>query len=201
MSKNDFAGAVTKQLASLRDGNVYSIAKVQKEAGLIKIAAAKLDVRYHACAVAALGCVMDHNQATPLADLLNSMGKSARAKALAEWAERFSHVVLEKHKEKGWSARLVDKADRWTQEQLQDAMVKAEAEPFWTPEEKSSRDFSLHMALAALLKKAEAAKGKGSIEDERELAALAKLTALADDLNKSLAANDTATGDALEKVG
>lgn len=192
MSKTDFAGAVNKQLATLRDGNTYSVAKASKEAGLIGAAANKLDIRYHACAVAALGCVRDHNQATPMADLLNNMGRSARAKALATWFEKYSHVIVTQDKAKKWAVGLVERQERWDATRLADMLLKALDDPFWTPEEKEGRDFSLHQALAALLKKAEAAKARDKLSDEDKLAMI-ELVALTERTKPVV--------DTLEKVG
>lgn len=198
MSKQDFAAAIRKQLATLKDGNTYSVAKVQKEAGLIKVAAAKMDVRYHAAAVAALGCIMDHGQATPLADLLNAMGRSTRVKTLAEWAMKHSHVTLEKNKGGVWAAKLVDKEDRKSKDDLLNLLLKAEAEPFWNAEEKTASDFNLGLAIAQLLKRAESAKKKGQVTPEEGLA-LIELQSMAEKFAPP-AANDGAT-DPLEKVG
>lgn len=181
MSKKvTFADAVTAKLADLRDGNTYSTGKLTKEAGLIGTAAAKMDVRYHAAAVAALGCVRDHNDTSGMRAVLNNVGRAVRAKALAEWLEKYSHVVctLDK-KTKAWTVKLLDAEDRYDYEGLNDLMVAALDDPFWTPEEKSARDFSLHAALAALLKKAENPKAKETMNDN-DKEALVKLQAIAE---------------------
>jgi len=206
-----FEQSVSAKLATLK-----TVAAVTKLASSIKTRAGNLDIDMHSAGVGALFCAMTFNDTSATAAVINSLGKHTRAKAFATWVERFSNIVLVIDKKTGlWAGKMVPAADRKDADALAALLVEAQAEPFWTPEEKSSRDFSLHAALAMLLKKAESAKGKGALSDDDKVA-LAELAAIADKVKPAApaapvepvsassdqsAALANAGADALETVG
>ncbi|AXN53723.1 hypothetical protein SPS_12 [Sphingomonas phage Scott] len=157
-----------------------TVADVTKLAKSIKGRAENLDVDMHAAGIGALFCAMTHKDTSATVAVINSLGKHTRAKAFAEWVERFSNIVLVLDKKTDlWAGKMLPAADRRDDPALAKLLEAATAEPFWTPAEKSSRDFSLHAALAMLLKKAEGERTKGNLSDDDRVA-LVELAAIAD---------------------
>lgn len=193
-----FEQRVSAKLATLK-----TVAAVTKLAGSIKTRADNLDVDMHSAGVGALFCAMTFKDTSATAAVINSLGKHTRAKAFAEWVEKHSNVLLVLDKKTGlWAGKMVPADERHDDETLAALLVDAQAQPFWTPEEKSSRDFSLHAALAMLLKKAETAKTKGALSDNDKVA-LAELSAIAEKVKPAPAAApvEPVAADALETVG
>jgi len=198
MSKT-FEQRVTTVLAALRDGNSYSVSKISRLCISIATRAANLDVDMHAAGVAGLYAAIEHKDANGAAMLANSLGKHTRAKAFAEWVEGHSDILMTLDSKTGkWSAKLVPSEDRRERAVLVDLAITATASPFWTPPEKSSRDFSLAEALAMLMKRAETAKGKGKLSDA-DAAALVDIQSVLDKV--APAKPEAASADALEMVG
>jgi len=160
--------------------SLTTVADVTKLAKSIKGRAENLDVDMHSAGVGALYCAMTYNDTSATASVINALGKHTRAKAFAEWVERFSNIVLVLDKKTGlWAGKMLPAGERRDADKLAELLAEAQAEPFWTPAEKSSRDFSLHAALAMLLKKAEGERTKGNLSDDDRLA-LVDLAAIAD---------------------
>lgn len=148
-----------------------TVAAVTALAKSISIRAANLDVDMHAAGIGALHCALAHRDTSATAAVLNSLGKHTRAKAFAEWVEKYSNIVLVLDKKTGlWAGKFRDAAERMTDEELAVAMAAATDAPFWIVPEKSARDFSLHAALVMLLKKAETEQKKGGLSEAERMA-------------------------------
>lgn len=158
-----------------------TIDAVKKLAKSIATRADNLDVDMHAAGLGGLKCAMTFRDTSAVAAVINSLGKHTRAKAFAEWVEKYSNVMLVLDKKTGqWAGKMVPEGDlRRSDEELAKLLEAAIDDPFWTPAEKSSRDFSLHVALAMLLKKAETAKGKGILSAD-DAVAIAEIAAIAE---------------------
>jgi len=155
----------------LVSSSLTTVAAVTKLAKSISGRADNLDVDMHAAGIGALFCAMTYNDTSATAAVINSLGKHTRAKAFAEWVERFSNIILVLDKKTGlWAGKMLPAEDRKSADELAKALEAATAEPFWTPAEKSSRDFSLHAAIAALLKKAQTEQTKGALSEADRLA-------------------------------
>lgn len=202
MAKKTFEQRVSAVLNGLRDNGTYSVAKVIKLGGSIGTRAANLDVDMHSAGVAALGCAMDHNDTTAAVKIINSLGRHTRAKAFATWCEKYSDITLNLNKKTGlWTGKLLAKEDRRDAQKLAELLAEALADPFWSPPEKSSRDFSLALALAHLLKRAETAKAKGTLSGD-DLVALVDIQEVAERVAPKTPEKATEpAGDVLENAG
>lgn len=194
-----FNERVSSVLNGLLVSGRHDVAAVTKLAKSIKGRADNLDVDMHAAGVAGLGCALEHRNTSALVAVINALGKHTRAKAFASWVENHSNIVLTLDKKTGlWVGKIVPADERKDDETLKTLMAKALAEPFWSVEEKSATDFSLHAALRALLKKAETAKAKGTLSDDDKVA----LVTLADLTDKVKPAPvEAPKADTLETVG
>lgn len=190
-----------EQRVSAKVATLTTVAAVTKLAGSIKTRADNMDVDMHSAGLGALFCAMTFKDTSAVAAVINSLGKHTRAKAFAEWVEKFSNIVLVLDRKTGlWAGKMLPAEDRRDDAALAAAIVVATTEPFWSPPEKSSRDFSLHAALAMLLKKAEMQKAKGTLSDDDKLA-LIDLAAIADKVKPVEAVEPAKSADALETVG
>jgi hypothetical protein len=197
-----FNERVSSVLSGLMVSGKHDVAAVTKLAKSIGVRADNLDVDMHAAGVAALGCALDHaGNTSAVVAVINSLGKHTRAKAFAEWVEKHSNVLLTLDKKTGlWTGKIVDVAERHTNETLADLLIKAGAEPFWIVPEKSARDFSLHAALVMLLKKAETEQKKGGLSEAERLA-VQDINALAEKVKPAEVKVVSPKADALETVG
>lgn len=157
-----------------------SVALVEKLAASIATRSANLDVDIHACGIGALKCARSFRDTSATCAVINALGKAARAKAFAEWVEKHSNVILTINSKSGvWTGKFKDAELRMSDDELDEAIVAAIDAPFWIVPEKASRDFSLHAALAQLLKKAASAQTKGGLSEAERLA-VADMVTLAD---------------------
>jgi hypothetical protein len=198
-----------EQRVSAKLATLSTVADVTKLAKSIAGRADNLDVDMHAAGCGALMCAIEHGGNTSAAvAVINSLGKHTRAKAFGTWIEDHSNILLTLDKKTGlWTGKIVDAADRKDQDTLRELAVKAQAAPFWSVEEKSATDFSLHAAIRALLKKGETAQKKG-IMSEADRLALQDLNGIAERIKPVEVAQSTAgapaadaDADKLETVG
>lgn len=170
-----FNERVAEKIAGLR-----TVDDVKVLAKSIATRADNLDVDMHSAGCGALYCAMTYRDTSAAVAVINSLGRHTRAKAFAEWVEKYSNVMLVLDKKTGlWAGKLVPADMRLDDDKLAAELEVAKGDPFWTPAEKSSRDFSLHASLAILLKKGEQARSKGAMSPE-EAVALAELAAIAE---------------------
>lgn len=193
--------AAAQVLASCMEGNTYSPKAIASNIKWIGQTGPKLDATIHASAIACIAVSLPHNEgghscfhsAVALVQTLKDLNKSARTKALIAWFHAHSNLRLRIEKDGKVTGGILPQKSKLFRAGI-DPMA-AWDKPFWVVEEKDTdpREFSIGLALANLLKRAE--KAIAEMSDE-EKAALADLKATFDKLAPADATPAKETADA-----
>jgi len=191
-------------LNSFRKSNDMGRA-INEQTKWIKATGSKLDAVIHAVAVGSIYMSMpldEHGYLnfTPALNLMNSMPKGSRAKALAAWFEAYSNIRVKMGKDGVWTGGLLKPEQKgYEPAKPEDAFAK----PFWSVEEAKvdPKAFLLGEQLARLIKMASKPENMAGMSDaERDF--LKELQAVAIKAPKPVAKAEPATaGDPLENAG
>lgn len=134
---------------------IVGAAAIQKAITSIAGRSAKLDRDIHIAAVSVIKHTAQHNDPDTTNKLVDALGKSARKQALVAWLLNYGAMSQDE------AGKLVYNVKRREAVLSDENIAAAEAEPFWEfAPEKAYVQFDLQKALAALMKKAEAALTK-----------------------------------------